>query len=104
MDEPDVPTGIWLRNGRLYLSREVHADRLRGCPAVALLARDSRWLLLPLMSGAGGLQVKVRNARGDRVVEAQEFFRSQGHEDSPQLRSMALHDEADAGVLQLSFC
>ena len=56
------------------------------------MVRNSRWLLLPLLSGAGGLQVKRLNARGDRVVEAQEFLRSEGHEDSAQLRPVTLHE------------
>ena len=96
-------TGVWLHNGRLHLTHSAYARYLRNCPAVALMVRDARWLLMPLLSGAGGLQVKQRNAQGDRVIEAQEFFRSQGHEDSPQLRPIVLHEDIQAGGLFMEF-
>lgn len=69
---------IQVRAGRLHIPGEVYDAWLSGCPAVALLAREGQWLLLPLLAGAGGLQIKLRNLRGDRVVEAQEFLRAQG--------------------------
>ena len=81
---------LWLRNGRLHLTAEVYERQLHSCAAVALLARERDWLLFPLLSGAGGLTVKLRNPRGDRVIESQEFFRAQGIEDSIQARPLRL--------------
>jgi hypothetical protein len=92
---------IRLREGRLHIAREVHAHALRGCEAVALLARDGDWWLLPLHAGAGGLQVKLRNAQGDRVVESQEFFRAQGLEDSPRPVALRLREDAAQGAFVL---
>jgi len=100
---PEPKCDVWLCSGRLYFSRAAHETVLASCPAVALLNRSDAWLLLPLLAGAGGLQVKQRNARGDRVVEAQEFFRGQGLEDSPQVRPMVLHDAPATGGYELVF-
>jgi hypothetical protein len=69
---------------------------------VALLARDREWLLLPLHAGAGGLQVKVRNAHGDRVVESQEFFRSQGIEDSNEIHPLDLDVDPARGLFRIA--
>lgn len=95
--------GIVLRDGRLHIPREVHERLLFSCESVALLARDGKWLLMPLRAGAGGLQMKLRNARGDRVVEAQEFFRSQGFEDSPQARALQLIDLPADAAFEMRF-
>ena len=98
-DGRNDPMDVWLRNGRLHLTCAAYERHLRACPAIALLVREGRWLLFPLASGAGGLQVKQRNARGDRVVEAQEFFRAQGFEDSPRPRELRVRDESEHGAL-----
>lgn len=45
---------FWLRNGRLYVSAAAYEQHLRSYPAVALTARNREWLLIPLLSGAGG--------------------------------------------------
>lgn len=84
------------------MDRAVHDGALQRCPAVALVARDGQWWLLPLLGGAGGLQVKLRNAAGDRVVEAQEFFRAQGvHDDAPP-RTLQLVAEPGQGAFRLA--
>lgn len=93
---------VQLRQGRLYIARAVHDGTLQRCAAVALVARDGVWWLLPLLGGAGGLQVKLRNAAGDRVVEAQEFFRAQGLEDDAPDRCLRLVADAQQGAFQLS--
>ncbi len=92
---------VQVRAGRLHIPSEVYERVLPGCPALALLERDGRWLLLPLLGGAGGLQVKIRNARGDRVVEAQEFFRKQGLDDDHAPREFDLEHRADLGGFEL---
>ena len=46
--------------------------------------------LLPLHGSAGGLQLKMRNPRGDLVVRSQEFFRQQGPQDSREPLDRAL--------------
>lgn len=102
MPEVPGPACVQLRDGRLHIPREVYEARLSGCPALALLVRDGQWLLLPLLGGAGGLQVKVRNARGDRVVESQEFFRSQGLDDDREPHELELAYVPELGAFRLA--
>ena len=92
---------LWLQNGRLHLSAAAYERHLRACAAVALLERERQWLLFPLASGAGGLQVKLRNPRGDRVIESQEFFRAQGLEDSPRPRPLRLEPDHSQAALRI---
>jgi hypothetical protein len=99
---PESTSSIWLCNGRLHLTCAAYERHLSGCVAVALLARDREWLLLPLHAGAGGLQVKLRNARGDRVVESQEFFRSQGIEDSDEIQPLDLRGDPARGLFLIA--
>jgi len=97
----DRGAGVLLHDGRLHLSAELHAGPLRGCDAVALLADEDGWLLVPLHAGAGGLQLKQRNARGDRVVECREFVRAQGIEDDAPPMRFALCEEVGRGAFRL---
>jgi hypothetical protein len=80
MATPDLRATIV--DGRLHLPAATYDAALAGCVAVAVLADDDRWWLLPLKAGAGGLQVKLRSAAGDRVVEVREFLRAQGIDDA----------------------
>ena len=91
-----------LREGRLHIPAAVFDDHLAGSTAVALLARDGHWWLLPLLAGAGGLQIKLRNLRGDRVVETQEFFRSQGWEDAAAATELTLQFDGAKGAFRLA--
>ncbi len=101
MHEVDSIGRIEVRAGRVHIPIEVYERALPGCPALALLVRDGQWLLLPLLGGAGGLQIKIRNARGDRVVEAQEFFRGQGLEDTDEPCKFELKHEPEFGGFRL---
>ena len=83
------------------MTSEVYQSLLPGCPALALLVRDGLWLLLPLLGGAGGLQIKIRNARGDRVVESQEFFRQHGLGDDLEPREFELEHAPEFGGFRL---
>lgn len=95
--------------GNLYLSRETCEACLLGIQAVALLDRTDHVLIVPLLpESGGGLLLKVRNAHGDRVIHAQEFFREKGYlEDfeernfplywSEELAALVLHDLPKAG-------
>ncbi|MEW5834429.1 MAG: hypothetical protein ACOZJZ_23345 [Pseudomonadota bacterium] len=95
------PLVVELRAGRLHVPASTYEQALQGCPAVALLERDHAWWLIPLAAGAGGLQLKLRTARGDRVVEAQEFFRAQGLEDTHEPRTLGLEFEPSRGAFKL---
>ena len=102
--ELQVDKALTLRvvGANLYLAHETCARFLPDAQAVALLSRDGQVLIVPLARGsAGGLLLKVRNVRGDRVIHAQEFFRSQGLLEDFEQRSFTLHwsDESAALVV-----
>lgn len=97
MSTGPLPEGAFagVTAGTLYLSREVCEAVLPRARSVALLLREGRVLLVPLQpDSAGGLLLKVRNARGDRVIHAQEFFRQHGYvEDFVERRCALSWDE-----------
>ena len=89
--------------GNFYLSREICDTYLPGVLSVALLARDEGVLIVPLtQQSAGGLLLKQRNARGDRVIHAQEFFRNKGLSEAFELRTMPVHWSRDSAALVVS--
>ncbi len=69
---------VSVANGNIYLPNETFDTYFKGIEAVALLPHEQGILMLPLHNSAGGLLVKLKNLRGDRVVNAQEFFRTGG--------------------------
>lgn len=70
---------IRLSRGSLYLDRDLCAAYFFQTSALAAVVRDGHAYLLPLRGpAAGGLLLKVRNARGDRVVHADEFLLTLG--------------------------
>ncbi len=80
MAEEHVELAAELVDGRLRFSAEAVAaaglDALESC---ALLREGEDLWLMPLRDGRhGGLLFKRRNAHGDRVVEAVDFFRRHG--------------------------
>jgi hypothetical protein len=95
---------VEVRGGRLYVPAPTYRGTLAGCTAVALLVREGDWWLVPLAAGAGGLQLKQRTAGGDRVVEAQEFLRSQGVEDTAPATWLKLEHAAALGAFRLVRC
>lgn len=73
------PAGVTLKRGNLYLGREIHDRYFRGLEGVVLLRREADLLILPVRhAAAGGYFLKRRNAAGDRVVTAPDFFREHG--------------------------
>jgi hypothetical protein len=70
---------VHLKRGTIHFPRELCDEYFPGISAVALLERDGDVLIVPLAgNSAGGLLLKLRNARGDRVLHAQEFLRGHG--------------------------
>jgi hypothetical protein len=68
--------------------------------SVALLVRDEQIMIVPLIQqSAGGLLLKQRNARGDRVIHAQEFFRSRNLAEEFEVRSVPVRWSAEAAAL-----
>ncbi len=89
--------------GNLHLSREACERFLPGVEGVALLNREGRVLVVPLTpESGGGLLLKVRNARGDRVIHAQEFFRANGFAEEFATRRVTMCWDDSAAALVLS--
>jgi hypothetical protein len=86
--------------GNLYLTREICDKYLPGVASVALLMRDEEVLIVPLIQqSAGGLLLKQRNARGDRVIHAQEFFRNAGLPEEFESRTVPVHWSRESAAL-----
>jgi hypothetical protein len=90
---------VLVKSGKLYIGRAVYARYLDGLGTVVLLRRGDDLLVLPVRhAAAGGYLLKVRNAAGDRVVDAADFFREH-HCDEPSERQLALTWDAEtAGI------
>jgi hypothetical protein len=101
-ERTDAPLRATIGGGSIYLPRELCERYLPHATAVALLARDGALLIVPLDPGsAGGLLLKVRNARADRVIHAHEFFRSHGFAEDIARREVAIRWDADRSALVL---
>ncbi len=91
---------ISVARGSLRLSNETYERYFSGLEAVVLQRRADDLVVLPVrQASAGGLILKRRNARGDRVVSAGDFFRSHGLEDERELHAPVVWDAAAAGLL-----
>lgn len=77
-----------IARGSFYLDRELCDLYLPGTESIAALIRDGQVYLLPLLgTAAGGSLLKLRNARGDRVMHALEFLRGLNIDaDAPERR------------------
>lgn len=66
---------VRISKGNLYLDVQVYQTYFNGLSTAILLKRDNLFVLMPVHHEAGGgLLIKIRNAQGDRVIHAQEFF------------------------------
>jgi hypothetical protein len=92
---------VQFREGRLYFAQPAFERYLAGSGGVVLLREARDLLVLPVRhSAAGGFIPKIRNAAGDRVVNAADFFREQGLEkDANWSGGIAWNEERAALVL-----
>ena len=74
--KPEPAASVRLARGKIYLESPLFEKYFSGHETVALIEREGKFVLLPVFSGAqGGLMIKLINARGDRLVDAVDFFR-----------------------------
>lgn len=65
-----------LQNGKIYIDHALYNTYYAGSGSVALIARQGKLVLMPVVSQAqGGLLCKIINAKGDRMVDAVDFLR-----------------------------
>ena len=70
---------VRIANGSLYLDADVYDRWFRRVQTVVLLGDANALLMVPVIhTPTGGLLVKIRNARGDRVVHAPEALAGRG--------------------------
>lgn len=68
---------VKIGRGNIYVPLETYETYLKNIESVAILPHEKGILLIPLIQqSAGGLILKIKNLRGDRVVHSQEFFRN----------------------------
>lgn len=90
---------VELRRGSLYLSSDVYERYFQDLAAVILLRRENDLLILPVRHAAGGgYLLKLRNAAGDRVVNAMDFFREHGFEDADEATLTVAWSTSDAAL------
>lgn len=69
---------IAVRDGAIYLPCAVVDTYFRGIDAVIVLIQQHELMVMPVhQATAGGCLLKVRNAAGDRVVQARDVFQDQ---------------------------
>jgi hydrogenase maturation protease len=74
---------VAIRRGTLHVAGPVYDRFFAGLASVVLLREGADLLVLPVRhAAAGGYLVKQRNRAGDRVVDAADFLRAQGIDDS----------------------
>lgn len=96
----DANVQVAIRRGALYFDAALYDCFFAPLQGVALLQEESNLLVMPLrLAGAGGYLVKMRNARGDRVVAAPEFFRDRGLDDGCELQLPAAWNDARAALV-----
>lgn len=97
-----APGAVGVVAANVYLAREVCDACFPDVEAVALLLRDERVHVVPLIrDSAGGVLLKIRNARGDRVLHAQEFFRTHGLAEDRDPQQIAARWSAEVAALVL---
>jgi hypothetical protein len=94
---------VSVARGNFYLPREICDTYLPGVVSVALLLRYDEVMIVPLTGqSAGGLLLNQRNARGARVIHAQEFFRSKELPEEFELRTVPVYWSRDSAALVVS--
>jgi hypothetical protein len=91
---------IAVRRGSLHLEHQIYERYFAPLTGVVLL-RDGGFLaVMPVrLAGAGGHLVKIRNAAGDRVIDAADFFRSEGVDDGTTFDLEVDWDEARGALV-----
>lgn len=76
------PCLLSIRRGTLYFARDVYERYFKGLDNVVLLRDGTDLIVLPVRNpSAGGYVIKLKNAAGDRAVQAADFFRENNVED-----------------------
>lgn len=89
-----------LRRGSLYFDAALYERHFAGLETVILLRRGTALAILPVRHAAsGGTLIKQRNAAGDRVVAAPDFFRAQGLADDAEITLQFSWSDDEAALI-----
>ncbi len=70
-----MKTELAVRRGSVHITADAYDTYFAGTDAVIVLIRDSKLMIMPVAHvAAGGSLLKIKNARGDRVVIASDVF------------------------------
>ena len=91
--------GVTVRRGNVYLSKETYECYFAGLDGAILQRRGDDLLVLPVRHApSGGYLLNRRNAAGDRVVSAVDFFRLHQIDEDFELHPETQWDPAAAGL------
>ena len=93
---------VRIERGHIYISAMMYEEYFSDTKSAALFQRDQQICLIPLRQEAGGLLIKLKNIKGDRVIDANEFLRGIGITESWSGTAEVEWDHAQS-VLNLSF-
>ena len=69
---------VSIREGSIYLPHELVDTYFRDIDAVIVLIQQGELMVMPVhQATSGGSLLKVKNAAGDRVVQARDVFQDQ---------------------------
>ncbi len=96
----EAPLTVELKRGSIYVSLQLYDRYFQGLEAVVLLWRDGALLIMPVRHlPGGGHLMKIRNSRGDRVVNALDFFLDNGLDPELTREVPAVWDTARAALV-----
>lgn len=91
---------VKIARGAVYIPAEVYLTHFRSVAAAAVIVRDGKLLVLPILQmAAGGALLKIRNAAGDRVVAAPDVFAEHGLQDWHADGAQAHWSDADGALI-----
>lgn len=95
-------SGVTIARGSIHLPRELCDAFFPATDLAAMLMRDRRVFIVPLIAqSSGGLLLKTRNARGDKVLHVQEFLRQHGYADDAEPYRCAVEWQPEFAAVEL---
>lgn len=93
----DSQASIHVRRGNLYFHASLYERYFADLHSAILMRKADVLCILPVVNtNAGGLLMKIRNAQGDRVIHAQEFFRNHAIDEQFEEKVPVAWDSASA--------
>ncbi len=94
---------ISLRRGSLYLSAALYKCYFDGLESVILMRREDDLVIMPVRhTAAGGYLLKQKNTAGDRVINATDFFLTNGIHETSEADLDVLWSKELAGLIAVN--